>query len=371
MPSTVGVMQLVDSLAIGGAEQVAVNLANHLPHERFQMHLGTTRKDGPLSRNIATHVGRLSLNRKGRFDMQALWQLPLYIRAHHITLLHAHSTSLFAAVFASFFSPYPKILWHDHFGPATQKTRPARLYKLVSRRIGGVIAVSHPLKAWSIQHLSLPACNVWYVPNFVELASEKVEPVSLPGDFQFRIVCVANLRPEKDHPTLLRALVSIRRQIPGVQLILVGASSSEVYLAHLRAMVADLDLTANVSFLGARTDVPAILRASAVGVLSSLAEGLPLALLEYGAAGLPVVCTDVGQCREVLDNGRAGLLVPAGDSVVLAHALANLLQDDSKKHLLGAQLQQHVAIRYSSSTVLRQVMDIYDTLLGCESRRMS
>src|SRR6202011_1420599 len=100
--------------------------------------------------------------------------------------------------------------------------------------------------------------------------------MDLPGDADKRIVCVANLRPQKDHVTLLRAMAIVAKSVPRAHLLLVGASGSGEYLRQVLLQISRLGLDENVSYLGSRRDVPAILRTSAIGVLSSISEGLPL-----------------------------------------------------------------------------------------------
>jgi glycosyltransferase involved in cell wall biosynthesis len=175
---------------------------------------------------------------------------------------------------------------------------------------------------------------------------------------------VANLRPQKDHETLLRAVAIAARTHPGLHLSVIGAATDGAYAATLRGLVAELGLAANVTFCGARRDVDALLAASDVGVLSSASEGLPLALLEYGRAGLPVVVTDVGQCREVVDDGRAGLLVPGGSAERFAEALILLLDNAHLRTQLGTALCERVSRAYSARAAIDQLCRIYDEVIG-------
>src|SRR5262245_16951617 len=111
------VLHLIDSLAVGGAERVSVNIANMLPPDQFELHLCATRTDGPLRQSLAPHVRFLSLRRTGRFDLSAFRRLTAYIGANRIRLIHAHSTSLFIACLAAMQPGIrPPVLWHDHFG---------------------------------------------------------------------------------------------------------------------------------------------------------------------------------------------------------------------------------------------------------------
>jgi glycosyltransferase involved in cell wall biosynthesis len=361
MKPSPGVMHLVDSLALGGTERVAVNLANSLPRDRYRAYLCATRGSGPLAQAIDSHVGFLELGRRHTCDAAALRRLAQVLRQEQICLLHAHSSALFVAAVASLLPPFPKVIWHDHYGRYAIAPRRPLPFWLLTRRAAGVIAVNQPLAQWSRQVLRIHPSRVRYIPNFV-CEPVATSPADLPGAAGSRIVCVANLRPEKDHLTLLRAMAQVIRQFPRAQLLLVGAGDpdrQQLLLAEQRR----LGLERNVACLGLRDDIPAILGACDIGVLSSASEGLPLALIEYGMAGLPAVATSVGQCAEVLDDGQAGLLAPPGQPAALADALLALLRSPDRRSALGERLRQRVRANYSAEAVVGQVCAMYDAVL--------
>ena len=361
----VAVLHLVDMLDAGGMERVAVNLVNALPRDRFVLHLCTTRRDGPLASLVAGDVGRVCLQRRRTLEWQAVRHLAAYIEQHEIQLLHAHGSALFMArVGAALARRRTSIIWHDHYGRYLEIARPAWLYQLATQRIGGVIAVNQPLAEWACHQLHVPQERMWYVPNFVPQVEEELTALKLPGKAGARIVCVANLRPQKDHVTLLRALALVKRVQPQAHLILVGSSLDQAQLATVRAEVGRLELTAEVTYLGERRDVTAILRSCDIGVLSSASEGMPLALIEYGMARLPVVATAVGQCAEVLDQGRAGILVPPAAPQALAEALLQLLQKPTQAAALGERFYQHAQAHYSADVVTHRIGRIYEAVLA-------
>jgi glycosyltransferase involved in cell wall biosynthesis len=362
----IGVMHVVDSLSFGGTEKVAVTLAGELPQDRYRAYLCSTRKLGPLVESIAPHVPLLSLNRNGRFDLSAARQFMRYVRDQNIRLLHVHSSSLFFARLATFLFPVRgvRIVWHDHWGNCESGGRNPRPYRLASRGIGGVIAVNDLLAKWARVNLPVSQDRVWYLRNFVNPAERsKVPEIPLPGTPGRRIVCVANLRPQKDHFNLIRAMKIVQARVPDVQLLLVGTPVDLSYAKSLAHEVEQSGLGPTVSFLGSQTDIFAHLIRSDIGVLSSASEGLPLSLLEYGWAALPVVSTRVGQCAEVLDNGKAGILVNPGDSEALAQALLDLLENDGKRRDLGGRLLEFVRATYSRDSVINALCGIYGTIL--------
>jgi glycosyltransferase involved in cell wall biosynthesis len=132
----------------------------------------------------------------------------------------------------------------------------------------------------------------------------------------------------------------------------------------LRREVARLRLEGNVTFLGQVDDVASILRASDIGVLSSVSEGLPLTLLEYGWAGLPAVATSVGQCPEVLDQGNAGILVKPGAYDELAAAIQHLLSSAERRHASARRLQDFVRKAFDPAVIVNQICRIYETVLS-------
>ena len=99
-------------------------------------------------------------------------------------------------------------------------------------------------------------------------------------------------------------------------------------------------------------------------MISSESEGLPLALIEYGMAGLAAVSTCVGQCAEVLDNGAAGILVPPKNPRALADALVMLLQSPEQCRVLSGRFAQRVQQNYSAEVVIGQICACYDQVLN-------
>ena len=181
-------------------------------------------------------------------------------------------------------------------------------------------------------------------------------------------MCVGSLRFQKDQITLMRAMAIVRDRCPAAHLIVVGDARDEQYERSVTGEVARLHLESSVSFVGFRSDVGAVLAGCDVGVLSSVSEAFPLALLEYGTAGLASVATRVGQCAELLDEGRDGRLVHAGDPAALADAICGLLNNPAARRTLGNRFQARVQQRYSPEAVVSRIGEIYDTVLACRAR---
>ena len=118
----------------------------------------------------------------------------------------------------------------------------------------------------------------------------------------------------------------------------------------------------NVFLYGVCTDITNILAQVNIGVLSSESEGLPVALLEYGKEGLPIVATDVGECSSVIEHQKNGLLVPAKDNTSLAIALMSLIDKPNKAKQIGEKIKIHIEDQYTELSVINKVVRLYQSL---------
>lgn len=371
------VLQLVDSLALGGLERVAVDLANLQAGEGVGL-LCASREAGPLRDQLAAEVDLLLLKRRSRLDLLAVERLARWAEDRRVDLIHAHGSSLLLANLAARRTRQPvKIIWHDHYGRWATDPRPAWLYRLLTRRVDGVISVNESLRVWSTERLGLPPSKCRYIANAVDCPAEPPSRAEGAVDTPITLACVANLRPQKDHENLLHAVAMLSRRVERpIRLQLIGGTPSEARREELQRCANGIGSRARVEFLGVRNDVPELLRAADIGVLSSSSEGLPLALLEYGCAALPVVSTAVGQIPQVVgpevrDEAvdapvrwhEGALLVPPADPASLAEALAYLIDDPTLRRDLGLALFQRVQSRHGLATFHNQVKTLYRDLL--------
>ena len=173
------------------------------------------------------------------------------------------------------------------------------------------------------------------------------------------VVTVANLRATKDHRTLLAAARDVHDVRPDVHFLLVGDGPLR---AELEALTADLGLAGVVHFLGTRDDVADLLAAADLFVLSSRHEGLPIAMLEAMAAGLPSVLTAVGGIPDVVAGGRAARLVSPGDPPTLAASIVELVGDDLLRRAMGEDARE-LSGGFDIATAVRAYERVYEELV--------
>ena len=210
---------------------------------------------------------------------------------------------------------------HWHRGAFWKFKAEVLLGRLVTDRL---VCCSEYVRGGVLRHFPVPERATAVVYNGCDVAAvearaarERARRAAGP----FRVGMVATLEVHKDHPTLIEAHARLRAWLPA-ELWLIGNGSRR---AELQALAARLGVGTSVAFLGTRRDVPELLgQLDAFAFSAKPDEGLGIALVEAMAARVPIVATDVGACREVLDGGALGALVPYGDAAAMAAALERI-----------------------------------------------
>ncbi|MDX1828174.1 MAG: glycosyltransferase [Lutibacter sp.] len=353
------VIQLIDSLNPGGAEMMAVNIANGLADNGVGSYLCTTRLEGDLIAKISSDVGYLFLNKKSSLDISAFLRLKKFIKRNQISIIHAHSSSYFIAVLIKLVYSNVKIIWHDHYGNSENlKDRTKFPLKVMSNLFNVVISVNQLLEKWAIQNLSVK--KIYVLSNFANFNSDFQKVTFLKGEEGKRIICLANLREQKDHINLLNAFKNIQKKLPTWTLHLVGVDLMDNYSIEIKSFISKYQLTNSIFLYGNRKDIPFILSQASIGVLSSKSEGLPVSLLEYGLAKLPVVVTDVGDCSNVVADDVNGLVVPPNNSKKLEEAILKLIKQGNSAKIMGEKLFEMVVSKFSKENYISKLIKIYN-----------
>jgi glycosyltransferase involved in cell wall biosynthesis len=160
----------------------------------------------------------------------------------------------------------------------------------------------------------------------------------------------------KGHTCLIAAACTVCRDVPDAIFLLIGDGKER---PKLEQQVREAGLEENFLFLGCRNDVPDLLAACDLSVLPSESEGLPNAILEAMAAGVPVVATCVGGIPEIIENGQNGLLVPPQNPQALAEAILRILRDSNLAMRLACAGQERTRAHFSFDRVVRELQQLY------------
>ena len=339
------ILQLIDTLNPGGAEKMALNYYKQLKNYPLECYLIATRETGLLAEEIIKEPSFHCLNKRSSFDIIALLKLKKFIDYEEIDIVHAHSSSWFFAVVCKILGCKFKLVWHDHYGNSDYlEKRNIQPLRYFSRYIDGVISVTRQLENWSKKNLKCK--NFILLPNFIISEKKRSSTNLLRGTTKYNIGCVANLRPQKDHLNLLEAFNNIKKDYE-VSLHLFGKSFQDEYSKYL---ISKFNEDPNIHYYGEKNEILFNIQNLDIAVLSSKSEGLPLALLEYGEVGLPVVCTDVGECKEVLNSN--GMIVEKGNSEKFAQAIKFYLDNPTKRAEDALNFSDRIAEVYSKDNVI-------------------
>ena len=350
------IIQIIDSLEAGGAERMAVSYANELASSIAFSGLVVTRVEGPLKEQVEAGVSYLFLNRKKMMDLGALYRLRKFVKQHRVNVVHAHSTSYFIAFLLKLTYPSVRLVWHDHYGDSEfLANRPIGALQHAVPFFSGIIAVNQKLKVWAEQKLN--CSNIIYLPNFPSKENNSTAATILKGIPGKRIVCLANLRLQKDHFLLLDIACKLKLSYPEWTFHLVGKDFGDDYSQKIKDLIVAFDLEKNVFLYGTKNDIPFILKQSTIGILTSQSEGLPVALLEYGWYKKPVVVTAVGEVSTLVANGTNGFVVPAQQGTLFYEALVSLIKSDALQLEFGEALYQTVSHHNSGTSVIKQYLN--------------
>jgi glycosyltransferase involved in cell wall biosynthesis len=242
--------------------------------------------------------------------------------------------------------------------------RHRRVEKWMSRHADAVCANSEGVRKLCAEEEGSNPERTFVVHNgldlrrFDALAAQPLQgplPVGRP-----LVVVIANLWPVKGHRILVEAIARVHARRPDVRFALVGNGPERTFIA---SRIAELGLEGVVELLGTRYDVPSILSRADLACLPSLAEGLPNAVMEGMAAGLPVVATSVGGTPELVIAGETGLLAPPGSPIPLAQALLDVLGDPEVGRRMGRRGRLLIAREYSLDALASAHGAMYSAVL--------
>lgn len=369
------IVTLLDHLtAAGGAERFATSVAMRLDPARFQRTLCIARPASPVHAGpsalraalAAADVRLLELNRGSTFDLRAWRPLVQLLRRERVDVLHAHKfgSNVWGTLLGRL-AGVPVVVAHEQTW--SFEGRPMRRLldrHLIARGSSAFVAVSSADRERMIDIEGIPPDDVILIPNGIategatgadvrrELGIPPEAPV--PGS-------VAVLRPQKEIDVLIRAVPPLLREFPDLQLLIAGDGQER---PALEGLIGELGVGEAVLLLGSRSDIPDVLSAVDVAVSSSRFEGTPLAVMEYMAAGKPVVATRVGGVPDLIEEGEQGLLVEPRDSVALAGAIRRLLRDPAEARRMGARGRERQRTEFDLDVAVRRLEQLYETLVA-------
>jgi glycosyltransferase involved in cell wall biosynthesis len=360
---------------MGGAESQALQLARLLSEGgRYEPHIACLEKRGVLL-PIAEKLGLPEIEEfslRSFHDVNAARQLvrfSCFLRRRRIDILHTEGfyTNVFGLLGAALAGTAVRIGFR---GETTgwRSSRQNQMERIAFWTATMVHANSLAVKRQLVDE-GVPEKRIKVIYNGLDLARVTTNPGDRPEDirakFGFRqqhlVTIIANMHhPVKDHETFLRSAREVFLRLSDVAFAIAGEGRLQ---PGLEALASELGIGAVTHFLGSCDNIADLLSVSSVCVLSSKAEGFSNSILEYMAAGRPVVATDAGGAREAILDGETGYIVRIGDHASMASRIVDLLCSPELCSQMGLRARQRVIERFSSDAQLANTERLYDQLL--------
>ena len=358
------IVQIVSQTRLGVAENFALLLSQSLLAAGHEVRLLALRDNGRLFETARPDLPRAVCRRGGRIDLNVVRFLLREFRSFRPQIVHAHNTgpNIWARAVRPLV-PWTRVVCHFHSGllmPERQFLRE----RILNRQTSMFVCVSPEISRYISDHRLIPPERVRTVPAAIDptpFLGRRAEESILPPAARNRprVLHTGSLIPVKNQALLLKAFGPAARATDAV-LLLAGDGPLRTGLAERAAA---LGLSDRVFFLGERDDIPSLLALATVFVLPSKAEGFPLSVLEAMASEVCPVASRVGGIPEMLDQGRAGILVPPEDPEALGAALLRVLNDSGERSRLARAARLRVEQRYSIGVIAESTVRIYQEVL--------
>lgn len=297
-----------------------------------------------------------------------IFRLASYVKEYGFDILHCHySKDLWSLIPAVGLAGKGNVILSKGIGPGKRKADP--LHTWMYKRVKRVIAKSEYLHSRVIEAYPVDPGRVVTLHNGVDLKffnpilhnGERVRKEFSVAPEERLVGMVGRISPAKGHKEFLQAASHVREVLPETKFLIAGAASRDEvwYEQEVRQWAVEVGLDGHVIFTGFREDVPAILSALDLFVLTSHIESFGNTLVEAMAMGKACVATAAGGVLDIVENGVSGLLVPAQDVQSLTEAMVFLLNDDQGRNKLGYAARKRIEEKFNLNYIVARLEEIY------------
>ena len=370
------VLYVIENTSFGGGERGFAQLSVNLNRSRYQPFMAA-HPGGMLEKIVReAHVPFSPLDMSRKVNFKTISNLSRLISEHRIHIVHAMGTRAdFFARLACRKKPSTALVCTVAMLVDGYDVGPLRkaVYKMAvrysARYVTQYIVVSEALKDLLEKQSGIPADKITIVYNGVELdlynpnlnaSSEVRRSLEITDDYAI-VGTIGRLVYQKGLPYFLEAAKHVYSEKKHVRFVIVGHGPEE---AHLKRLAKSFGISHVCTFAGLRFDVPELLSAFDVFVLSSVLEGLPRVVIEAMAMGRPIVATDIDGVREQLRHNETGIVVPPADPNALAKAILDILDDKNRQKCLGREARKDAERLFDLKATVENVEMLYERVLN-------
>jgi glycosyltransferase involved in cell wall biosynthesis len=322
------ILHVISAPAAGGAEvyvkdlAVCLSASGHDVHIGFVAHASDEAGNREVERSFLEELDTAGIpfffvGEMSRYvPLAGAMRVRKYVQKNDIDVYHAHL--IYGVVFGAFLR-IPRVYTHHNIRMRLSRS----MFRQVCRFVDQLVGISGTCADRLAAHSGRDVETIFNGTDLRKFASKAVSRTY--GHEPIECIAVGRICEQKNYPMMIEALARLPNEaLARVRLSIVGGGAvSDV--SALEKCIDELGLRENVRLAGLRDDVPDLMRKSDIFLMSSIYEGLPIALIEATAAGLPALVTDVGGCTEIIDACQNGNSVAAGNADAFARAICHLV----------------------------------------------
>jgi glycosyltransferase involved in cell wall biosynthesis len=369
----VKILQLINTLAAGGAELHLLALCRYLRRQGLEVSVACLREQVKESRPLRPdfereHIRVIDLQADNRYDWRFLGRLARLLKRERPDILHTHLPRAdIAAALIHRLTYSPAFICSVHgiyrqrwFGPWA-----APLMRWAYHEAEGVIAISAAVQHWLGQDLGVVADKVTVIHYGIEPEQFACPPMNCRGMWarqgQVIVGSLGRMEAGKGFDCLIRAISIVQRHLPDVLLLIAGHDLSG-YRPRLQALIAKQGLAEAVRLMGFQSDVPSFLHALDAFAFASRSEGFGQVVIEAMAAGKPVVASRIPPLTEIVLDKETGLLVEPDDPQAFADAITWLCSHPAEARAMGQRGQERVSQQFSAEVMAVKTLSLYQRI---------
>lgn len=367
------ILQISSAEGFGGGERHFSDLVNSLGLRGHTVYVAVRPGSALINELKNVPSERISLlGLRNSFDLSTARALSDLVKKHEVEIIHGHLARDYpAACFAASKNSQARLVLTRHvLFPLS------RLHRISIAQVSRIIAVSEAAALNLQKHKWIPTDRIRIILNGVDLSRFAVpldqtdrerllSSCRLPQD-ALLIGTVAELNPLKGNEEFLQAAQLVAQRFPQSHFLIAGSAPPrrKKYRAEIDHLITTLNLEQRVHLLGWMEEVAPLLRSLDLFVSASRSESFGLSIAEAMASGRAVVSTNTDGAREVIQEGRTGMLTPMGDFKMLAAAIIELLSDKERREQMGRNAQEMVRARFNLETMVSSTEELYSECLS-------
>ncbi len=364
------VLYVVETLEIGGAERVVTDLVSHMP-EGVESFVCCLKQSGPMAERLPEGVKVFELMAPEGNSVKVPLQLARIIRSQGIDIIHSHNWSTFveSGLAAKIVNNKPIIStihgmyteYDDTIVAAIKKNIRRLVERFLARKFVKICTVSSKIAEYTVPHLDVPSEKVCTIINGIQTEKKKKQSRALRKELGVElndvVLCfVGRVAKVKNLKYLLSVMPEIIKSTAGVKLLIIGDGDEREALERYSKQIG---LTENVLFCGFQENPMDFLTIADIFVLTSLYEGVSIALLESMAAGIPSIVTDVGGNKDVVKDSVTGFVVSLNSKKELIDRLKRLINDSELRKSFARASKKRVNDYFNIKNTVEKYHDIY------------